>query len=33
VGELKGIGIIVSATSVRKVLLEEELQPAPERAP
>jgi putative transposase len=31
VGELKGLGIIVSATSVRKVLLEEGLQPAPER--
>jgi putative transposase len=33
VGELKGIGINVSATSVRKVLLEEGLQPAPDRAP
>jgi putative transposase len=31
VGELKGLGITVSATSVRKVLLEEGLQPAPER--
>ena len=31
VGELKGLGIIVSATSVRKVLLEAGLQPAPER--
>ena len=31
VGELKGLGISVSATSVRKVLLEEGLQPAPER--
>jgi putative transposase len=30
-GELKGVGITVSATSVRKVLLEEGLQPAPER--
>ena len=33
VGELKGVGISVSATSVRKVLLEAGLQPAPERAP
>jgi transposase InsO family protein len=32
VGELKGLGITVSATSVRKVLLEEGLQPAPERS-
>jgi hypothetical protein len=32
VGELKGLGISVSATSVRKVLLEEGLQPAPERS-
>src|SRR5205807_7381153 len=31
VGELKGLGITVSATSVRKVLLEEGLRPAPER--
>jgi putative transposase len=31
VGELKGVGIAVSATSVRKVLLEAGLQPAPER--
>jgi transposase InsO family protein len=31
VGELKGMGISVSATSVRKVLLAEGLQPAPER--
>jgi putative transposase len=31
VGELKGVGILVSATSVRKVLLEAGLQPAPER--
>jgi hypothetical protein len=31
VGELKGLGVSVSATSVRKVLLEEGLQPAPER--
>jgi putative transposase len=31
VGELKGLGITVSATSVRKVLLEAGLQPAPER--
>jgi putative transposase len=32
VGELKGLGISVSATSVRKVLLEAGLQPAPKRA-
>jgi putative transposase len=32
VGELKGLGTSVSATSVRKVLLEGGLQPAPERA-
>jgi putative transposase len=32
VGELKGLGISVSATSVRKVLLEEGLQPAPQRS-
>jgi putative transposase len=32
VGELKGLGITVSATSVRKVLLGEGLQPAPERS-
>jgi putative transposase len=32
VGELKGLGITVSATSVRKVLLEGGLQPAPERS-
>jgi putative transposase len=31
VGELNGLGIPVSATSVRKVLLEEGLQPAPQR--
>ena len=31
VGELRGLGITVSATSVRKVLLEEGLQPAPKR--
>src|SRR5262249_40098919 len=31
VGELKGLGVGVSATSVRKVLLEAGLQPAPER--
>jgi putative transposase len=31
VGELKGLGISVSATSVRKVLLAAGLQPAPER--
>jgi len=31
VGELKGVGLAVSATSVRKVLLEAGLQPAPER--
>jgi putative transposase len=31
VGELKGLGVSVSATSVRKVLLEAGLQPAPER--
>jgi transposase InsO family protein len=31
VGELKGLGIAVSATSVRKVLLEAGLQPAPQR--
>src|SRR5207247_431007 len=32
VGELKGVGIAVSATSVRKVLLEAGLRPAPERS-
>ena len=32
VGELKGLGIAVSATSVRKVLLAEGLQPAPQRS-
>jgi putative transposase len=32
VGELKGSGITVSATSVRKVLLEEGLQPGPQRS-
>jgi putative transposase len=32
VGELKGLGINVSATSVRTVLREEGLQPAPERS-
>jgi putative transposase len=31
VGELKGLGILVSATSVRKVLVDEGLQPAPQR--
>jgi putative transposase len=31
VGELKGLGVTVSATSVRKVLLEARLQPAPQR--
>ncbi len=31
VGELNGLGITVSATSVRKVLLDEGIQPAPER--
>ncbi|MGH3084673.1 MAG: integrase core domain-containing protein, partial [Gaiellaceae bacterium] len=31
VGELKGLGIAVSPTSVRKVLLEAGLQPAPQR--
>jgi transposase InsO family protein len=30
-GELRGIGVTVSATSVRKVLLEEGLQPSPDR--
>jgi hypothetical protein len=33
VGELRGVGISVSATSVRKVLLEEGLPPAAERMP
>jgi putative transposase len=33
VGELTGLGISVSATSVRKVLLVAGLQPAPERTP
>ena len=33
VGELKGVGVTVSATSVRKVLLEAGLLPAPERGP
>lgn len=33
VGELRGVGLAVSATSVRKVLLEAGLQSAPERAP
>jgi putative transposase len=32
VGELNGLGVSVSATSVRKVLLDAGLQPAPERA-
>jgi putative transposase len=32
VGELRGLGISVSATSVRKVLLEGGLRPAPERS-
>src|SRR6266536_4854504 len=31
VGELKGLGVRVSATSVRKVLLEAGLKPAPQR--
>jgi putative transposase len=31
VGELKGLGIAVCATSVRKVLLEAPIQPAPQR--
>jgi putative transposase len=31
VGELRGVGVTVSATSVRKVLLEAGLQPAPQR--
>jgi putative transposase len=31
VGELKGVGVTVSATSVRKVLLEAGLAPAPQR--
>jgi putative transposase len=31
VGELKGLGVPVSTTSVRKVLLEAGLQPAPRR--
>jgi len=31
VGELKGVGISVSATSVRKVLLDAGVRPAPER--
>ena len=30
-GELQGVGVAVSATSVRKVLLEDGLQPAPDR--
>jgi putative transposase len=33
VGELNGAGIAISATSVRKVLLEAGLRPAPERGP
>jgi putative transposase len=32
-GELKGVGISVSATSVRKMLREAGLAPGPERAP
>ncbi len=32
VGELKGIGVVVSPTTVRKVLIEAGLPPAPERA-
>jgi putative transposase len=32
-GELRGVGVTVSATSVRKVLREAGLAPAPERAP
>jgi len=31
VGELRGVGAMVSATSVRKVLLAEGLQPSPQR--
>jgi putative transposase len=31
VGELKGVGVSVSATSVRKVLLKAGLRPAPQR--
>jgi putative transposase len=31
VGELKGLGVAVSATSVRKVLLEAGLKPGPQR--
>jgi putative transposase len=33
VGELKGVGVRVSATSVRKVLLAGGMRPSPERAP
>jgi putative transposase len=32
-GELKGVGVTVSATSVRKMLLEAGMRPAPKRAP
>jgi putative transposase len=32
VGELKGLGVVVSSTTVRKVLIEARLRPAPERA-
>ncbi len=32
VGELKGLGLVVSPTTVRKVLVEAALRPAPERA-
>jgi putative transposase len=32
-GELKGVGVTVSATAVRKMLLEAGMRPAPERAP
>ena len=33
VGELKGLGISVSATTVRKVLLEAGVAPSPQRGP
>ncbi len=32
VGELRGLGVVVSSTTVRKVLIEAGLRPAPERA-
>lgn len=32
VGELRGLGVVVSPTTVRKVLIEAGLRPAPERA-